>query len=153
SPRYQSHPPRSRFVSYACARARAQVPAARDVNPHLPGTERATRKMDPLNAFVQALAHSHALEEAQLEEVWRLMPRFPGDPRGLAADLLKRRWLTPFQINRLNTGRGMQLLLGSYVLIERIGEGGMGQVFKARNWKLGQVVALKLIRKELLTNP
>ena len=29
----------------------------------------------------------------------------------------------------------------------------MGQVFKARNWKLGRVVALKLIRKERLDNP
>src|SRR5207244_4365630 len=54
---------------------------------------------------------------------------------------------------RLFAGRGPELLQGSYVLLERIGEGGMGQVFKARNWKLGHIVALKLIRKELLTNP
>jgi serine/threonine-protein kinase len=45
------------------------------------------------------------------------------------------------------------LLVGSYVLLERLGEGGMGQVFKARNWKIGRIVALKIIRKELLTNP
>ena len=44
-------------------------------------------------------------------------------------------------------GRGEELLLGSYVLLERLGEGGMGEVFKARNWKLGQTVALKLISK------
>src|SRR5207249_3272466 len=49
--------------------------------------------------------------------------------------------------------KGQDLVLGSYVLLERLGEGGMGQVFKARNWKLGRVVALKLIRKERLTNP
>ena len=29
----------------------------------------------------------------------------------------------------------------------------MGQVFKARNWKLGRIVALKLIRKERLDSP
>jgi eukaryotic-like serine/threonine-protein kinase len=39
------------------------------------------------------------------------------------------------------------------VLLGPLGEGGMGQVFKARNWKRGGVVALKLIRKERLDNP
>src|SRR5207302_265585 len=61
-------------------------------------------------------------------------------------------WLTPYQINQIFAGRGRDLLLGSYVLLQRVGEGGMGQVFKARNWKLGHVVALKVVRKERLAN-
>src|SRR5262249_6137446 len=60
--------------------------------------------------------------------------------------------LTTFQVNQLFTGRGAELVLGSYVLLELLGEGGMGAVYKARHWKLGHVVALKLIRKERLTN-
>jgi Leucine-rich repeat (LRR) protein/tRNA A-37 threonylcarbamoyl transferase component Bud32 len=48
---------------------------------------------------------------------------------------------------------GRDLVLGSYILLERLGEGGMGQVFKARHCKLGRIVALKLIRKERLDNP
>jgi serine/threonine protein kinase len=105
-------------------------------------------------SLLQAIGRWRALDAGRVEEVRRtLLPRFRYDSRGLAAELLKRNWLTPFQINRLFVGRGSELLVGGHVLLERLGEGGMGQVFKARNWKLDRFVALKLIRKELLTNP
>ena len=40
-----------------------------------------------------------------------------------------------------------------YQIIAKLGEGGMGSVFKARDLELDEVVALKMIRPELLTNP
>src|SRR5262249_54908942 len=64
------------------------------------------------------------------------------DARALAKELLKRNWLTAYQANQLLTGKGKDLLLGSYILLEKLGEGGMGAVFKARNWKLDRIVAL-----------
>jgi serine/threonine protein kinase len=103
-------------------------------------------------SLVDALRQYHLLEAAQLEELKSVQGRF-ADPRALAGELIRRGWLSPYQANHLLTGRGQDLLLGSYVLLERLGEGGMGQVFKARNWKLGKVVALKVIRKERLDSP
>jgi serine/threonine protein kinase len=103
-------------------------------------------------SLVEALGRFRLLEPAQLTEVTRtLAPRFP-EPKALARELIQRGWLTPFQANQLLQGRGQGLVIGSYTLLERLGEGGMGQVFKARNWKLRKVVALKLIRKERLSN-
>jgi serine/threonine protein kinase len=104
-------------------------------------------------SLVEALRQFRLLEPLQLAEVTEFLPtRFP-DPKALARELIQRGWLTPYQANQLLQGRGPGLVLGSYTLLERVGEGGMGQVFKARHWKLGKVVALKLIRKERLGNP
>ncbi len=106
----------------------------------------------PTTFLVDALCRYRLLEPTHLEEVKALQVRFP-DPKALAGELIRRGWLTPFQANQVLQGKGQELLLGSYILLERLGEGGMGQVFKARNWKLGRVVAIKLIRKERLDNP
>jgi WD40 repeat protein/serine/threonine protein kinase len=43
--------------------------------------------------------------------------------------------------------------VGGYVLLELLGAGVTGQVFKARHEKSGTVVALKVIRPELLSSP
>jgi eukaryotic-like serine/threonine-protein kinase len=102
--------------------------------------------------LADALRQLRLLDSARLDELARVvLPKFP-DPKTLARELVRRGWLTTYQVNQLFKGHGNDLLLGSYVVLERLGEGGMGQVFKARNWKMGQIVALKVIRKERLAN-
>lgn len=62
------------------------------------------------------------------------------------SELLRRGWLTPLQLRWLARGRGHQLVVGPYVLLDRLGKGGMGQVFLARHGENGQKVALKVAR-------
>jgi serine/threonine protein kinase len=98
------------------------------------------------------LRECHLLDPGHLAEVEALLAPACTDPRLLAKELVKQGMLTPYQVNEIFVGRGRGLLLGSYVLLEKVGEGGMGAVLKARNWKLGRTVALKLIRKDRLEN-
>jgi serine/threonine-protein kinase len=110
------------------------------------------RPLESAGQLVETLQRCGLLNRAQLDEINRdLQRRFP-EPRALSSELLRRNWLTPFQVNQLLQGRGADLVLGAYLLLERLGEGGAGQVFKARHRKMDRIVALKLIRKELLTD-
>jgi WD40 repeat protein len=108
---------------------------------------------DSSDQLIDLLRQTGVLEPAQLGEVTgALRQRFRG-AQGLARELLQRGWLTPYQVNHLLQGRTQEVALGGYVLLDRLGEGGMGQVFKARHRRMGRLAALKIVRKERLANP
>jgi formylglycine-generating enzyme required for sulfatase activity/tRNA A-37 threonylcarbamoyl transferase component Bud32 len=104
-------------------------------------------------ALLDELRKLRLLPAEQLEEWSRLPQKQNLEPRDLGRQLIERGWLTAYQANQLLQGRGPDLLLGPYLLLERLGEGGMGTVFKARHRTLGRLAALKVIRKERLENP
>jgi serine/threonine-protein kinase len=89
------------------------------------------------------------LERDQFDEILVLADRLDG-PRELAIQLIKRQWLSPYQANQILQGRGKGLLVGPYVLMERIGTGGMGEVFKAHHRRLCRLAAVKVVSGERL---
>lgn len=106
-----------------------------------------------VSSMVETVARQQLLTAPQLAELsGALQRRFP-EPMALARELLERNWLTAYQVNHLLQGREDDLLLGPYVLLERLGEGGTGWVFKARHQHLQRLVAVKLLRHELLADP
>ena len=113
----------------------------------------AERCVDSVADLLASLRQSHLLDLAQLNELIRsdLQGHF-ANARILAGELLKRDWLTPFQANQLLLGRDQELVVGPYLLLQRLGEGGAGQVYKARHQKMDRLVALKVIRKDLLAD-
>jgi serine/threonine protein kinase len=109
-------------------------------------------KVDTLADFLEALRNSNVLTPPQLELVETLAKQI-ADPRQLAKELVARQLLTPFQAKMIWNGRGDELVLGSYLLLDPIGEGGMGIVYKAKHRRMERIVALKVIRKQRLSNP
>jgi serine/threonine protein kinase len=66
--------------------------------------------------------------------------------------LVQKGLLTPYQLRMLQQGQGKSLVVGNYLLLEPLGGGAMGQVFKARQQQHNRIVALKLIRKERVSS-
>jgi serine/threonine protein kinase/WD40 repeat protein len=127
------------------------------VSPSEAASSRPARLIAPVQPIttpilVDTLRSLALLSAAQLGELNGPASSRFAEPRLLGQELLQRGWLTPYQVNQLLQGHGQELVLASYVLLERLGQGGIGQVFKARHQKLDRVVAVKVIRRELLAD-
>ena len=108
---------------------------------------------DAVQGFVQVIAQYRLLDPGQQDELARTLQFQFTEPRDLFRDLVQRGWLTPFQANQLLMGRGETLVLGSYVLLERLTETLMGEMYRARHQAMRRMVALQVIRADLLQKP
>ncbi len=70
----------------------------------------------------------------------------------LIEQLIGRGWLTRWQAKMLLAGQHA-FFLGKYKLLDHLGQGGMGSVFKAEQLPLGRMVAIKVIAKRCVQEP
>ncbi len=108
--------------------------------------------IDSVPALVAAIKQHKILEGNQLKDLDALQGNHT-DPRMMIREMVQREILTPFQANLIYLGNGGNLVLGPYLLLARMSEGLLGQVYKARHRRMNRLVSLKVIRPELLVRP
>lgn len=102
---------------------------------------------DTANSLMDALRDLELLDPARQQKLPALVQKCP-TYRDLVRQLLEHKWLTPFQLHHLLKGKGQRLRVGPYVLLDQIGAGGMGEVFKARHRQLHRITAVKVLFPE-----
>ena len=77
----------------------------------------------------------------------------PPDVQKLAQALVEQGKLTRFQAAHLLQNKAKGLVFGEYLVIDKIGAGGMGQVFKARHRRMKRLVAIKVLPPAAVKTP
>src|SRR5262245_39638408 len=105
------------------------------------------------SGFLLAVRSSAILSEQQLQKLERnvVEGEYPPEPAELANRLIQDRLLTEFQARQLLKGRPQGLVIGRYVILDFLGMGSMGKVFKAWHRMMGRVVALKLLNHRYIS--
>jgi serine/threonine-protein kinase len=104
--------------------------------------------------LLSVIRSSGVLGERQLADIKTkiLQGDYPFDSATLADRLVRDNILTAFQAKRLLSNRPQGLVVGRYIILDRVGSGSMGRVYRAHHVMMDRVVALKIIAPEISSN-
>ncbi len=115
--------------------------------------------LDPKDSrFWQSTILSGLMDAQGLNACWNAIPPLKRDDpqhidRRLARQAVQARALTLWQAQQIIAGRTSGFKVDRYVLLDLIGQGGMGRVYLAQDTRLNREVALKILSPERVNNP
>ena len=111
--------------------------------------------MVPLDTFLERLASSKLLPDEEMSGLRDRLNSREGvsSARDVAQILVDDQRLTEFQAKTLLQGSDARLRVGNYVILDELGRGGMGQVYRAKHLRMRREVALKILPADSLSAP
>ena len=108
-----------------------------------------------LERFLNNADASGLLSAEEITEFIESLPadRRPQDGEQLARELVRQNKLTKYQAEQIYAGKTKLLVLGNYVVLDKLGQGGMGVVLKAEHRRLKRLVALKVMSPSVVKTP
>lgn len=127
------------------------------MDPPLPATFRHISAAANLSRdeFVQRLNDSGLWSRAECDRNLKELAgtETAADGAALAEFLTTAGKLTPFQVEAICEQRYSDVLIGNYEVLDRLGAGAMGTVYKARHRRMNRVVGIKVLAKGLGQTP
>ena len=113
----------------------------------------ATKSRGPSTAkqFWEVVTQNQLLPEAEIDAWAERVDTFTCMEE-LAEALIQSKTLTLFQSRMILRGKAKSLWIGRYVVQDKIGAGGMGQVYKAYHHRMNREAAIKLLPPEMVSD-
>src|SRR3984957_5505595 len=104
--------------------------------------------------FIWDLRRSNLIDRGQLDQViGEFLNKNPGaEPPALADYLIGQKILTDFQAERLLQGKTQGFVLGPFTLMDALGTGSMGTVYKAQSKTDSKWYAVKVLPRRSMWN-
>jgi len=107
-----------------------------------------------VSRFAEHLQTSGLFTTDEARDAWdRYASSTPFTAESFSAALAQAGRLTSFQVSSLMAEECPVLVFGNYELKDILGQGGMGQVFRAEHRRMGRTVALKVLPPSLTKQP
>jgi response regulator RpfG family c-di-GMP phosphodiesterase/serine/threonine protein kinase len=103
----------------------------------------------PVSRFLDYLTQSKLLSDSELDRFLKQRQPFGEDQTHLLGEsLVEHGLVNRYQLKRLLAGQTFGLVLGNYRVLDWLGSGGMGVVYKAEHMHMKRPVALKVLASE-----